>query len=81
MYYTPQPYKCIKCGYEFSYSQSHTHPAPVLSREVETKHGKQDQSLPLCPSCYGKFLIEHIGIGYGTTNWSGISDYDKEKTK
>jgi DNA-directed RNA polymerase subunit RPC12/RpoP len=71
-YHAPMPYKCIKCGYEFQYSQDHSHPAPVLS-------SAQNQSMPVCPQCWAKFLLENIGISFGTTNWTGVSDYDKEK--
>lgn len=80
-YHFPSPYKCIKCDHEFQYSQDHGHPAPVLSRAVETDRGTYNQSMPVCPKCWADFLMENLGIGYGTTNWNGISDYDKEKNK
>lgn len=69
-YITPQPHKCVKCDHEFMFSPHTHHPSPTSL-----------QGDPSCPRCWDKFLSEHIGFGYCTTNWTGISDYDKEKSK
>ena len=77
-YVVPQKYKCIKCEHEFQYSPHHTHPAPVLSKDVETDRGTYRQSMPVCPSCWATFLLENIGIGYQTTVWNKDgSDYER----
>lgn len=81
-YVSPSPYKCVKCDHEFEYSPHHTHAAPVLGREIETAHGLVTQSMPVCPTCWAKFLLENIGIGYSTTKWRPEgSDYEIEKAK
>lgn len=82
MSYTyPAPYKCIKCAHEFEYTPDRMHPAPVLYKAVDTDRGTYQQSMPVCPSCWATFLMKNLGLGYGTTNWNGTSDYDKEKNE
>lgn len=66
MYIARQPYKCIKCRHEFQWGPHDAHPAPVDS------HGN-----PVCPRCWDTFLA-FVGVGFQTTNWTGVSDYDKE---
>ena len=83
MYITPQPYKCLKCSHEFEHTPDGTHSAPVLSRQEKDARGSvRTINMPVCPVCYAKFLMENVGIGYGTTVWfEGGSDYDKASEK
>ena len=72
VYRVPQPYKCVKCDYEFVFSPDHSHAAPVLSIDERT--------VPCCPVCYDKFIMENVGLAYGTTKWqSGDSAYELAK--
>lgn len=80
-YVYSQQYKCIKCSYEFAYSPDEKHSAPVFSKDVQTPRGTYLQSLPVCPKCFEEFVMKNMGIGYCTVNWTGISDYDKEKSQ
>jgi DNA-directed RNA polymerase subunit RPC12/RpoP len=81
-YQLPNPYKCVKCDHEFEYSPHHTHPAPVLSKQIETDRGIWNQHMPVCPRCWGDFLLKNIGIGYNTHKWKPEgSDYEIEKGK
>ncbi len=82
MYYAPQPYKCIKCENEFQYSQSNQHSAPVLSEQYESDRGTVQRYMPVCPKCWGAFLLKNVGVGYCTVQWSKEgSDYELAKLK
>ena len=72
VYRIPASYKCIKCDYEFLFSPDHSHAAPVLSVDERT--------VPMCPVCYAKFLMEHVGMAYSTHQWRPEgSDFDLAK--
>jgi DNA-directed RNA polymerase subunit RPC12/RpoP len=68
-YLMPQPYKCIKCEYEFTFSPHNQHPAPTTY--------EQD---PVCPKCWHEFIVG-IGIGYGTTSWTKDGSAYEQKLK
>ena len=73
-YIVPQPYKCVKCDYEFVFSPHHTHAAPVLSID--------ERNVPMCPVCYAKFLMAHVGLSFSTSKYRPEgSDYEIEKAK
>lgn len=81
-YYSPSPYKCVKCSFDFEYTPSQTHPAPVLSREMTGDRGTWNQHMPVCPQCWARFLTENMGLGFSTQKWRPEgSDYDVEKAK
>jgi DNA-directed RNA polymerase subunit RPC12/RpoP len=76
-YIMPAPYKCIKCGFEFNFTPHNTHSAPVLQREIPGGNGIYQQSMPICPKCWAKFLMDNVGIAYATTTWTKDgSDYE-----
>lgn len=83
MYIMQQPYKCIKCAFEFKYGPHDGHGAPVMSREEETAKGTVTHSMPACPKCWTDFLLKNVGYGLCTVDWGHGSDYDnstKENT-
>ena len=81
-YIYPQPYKCVKCDHEFEYTPDRMHPAPVLSKEIETERSTFQQSMPVCPKCWAEFLMANIGLGFCTQKWRPEgSDYEIEKAK
>ena len=77
MYVNQQPYKCVRCSFEFAYSPDVKHPAPVFYEEEETKRGTVVHSKPLCPRCYEEFMLKNIGFGLCTVDWGLGADYDR----
>jgi DNA-directed RNA polymerase subunit RPC12/RpoP len=69
MHLVAQPYKCLKCGHEFSFSPHEQHPAPTNS--------EQD---PVCPVCWDTFL-KTVGIGYCTVAWTKAGSSYERKVK
>ena len=81
-YQIPSPYKCVKCEHEFEYTPDRMHPAPVLSKNIETDRGIWNQHMPVCPKCWSEFLMKNLGLGFNTKKWRPEgSDYDVEKEK
>ena len=76
MYILAQPYKCVKCGFEFNYSPHEQHPAPVIESD-------QSGYLPVCPNCYTDWIHKNLGLGYCTVHWASKSGsaYDIAKAK
>lgn len=72
-YYIAQPYKCLKCGFDFKYTPDDPHPSPVLKEEHD--------SFPTCPKCWNKFLRKHIGLGYCTVAWTKDGSEYENKLK
>ena len=68
MYITPQPYKCIKCGYEQKWTPHDHQSTPVVN-----------SGDPVCPQCWSNFLMSNLGIMYCTVNFRNGSEYDNKK--
>ena len=67
MYIAKQPYKCIKCGFEFMFSPHNDHSAPTNS-----------EGTPSCPKCWDAFL-KTIGQGFCTIPFTKDgSEYDQQ---